>query len=225
MNAFPAPEGRQPLLNAAPVALGVAVAIILLHALTVLAGPAEQIRIAYDFALAPRRFFAEPGSDLAYSSDLHAWLTLLSCALLHGDWMHALVNALMILAFGTPVARAFGDAPAGPLKWMLLFVVSVVCGSLAYLGLNGANGGAAIGASGGALGLMAAAFMLTDPDGASFVSRRFLTLSAGVAVANLIFSATSVFLIGVAIAWEAHLGGYLGGAVCAWTVARAGYRR
>jgi len=224
MNEPQAPAGRG-LVNAPLVVSATSLLLIGLHALVMLAGPEEQLRIAYDFALAPRRFHAGAGSDIAYPSDAHAWLTLVSCALLHGDWMHVIVNALMILAFGAPVARVLGTSVTGAALWMLLFTASIASGSLAYLALTPEDAGAAVGASGGASGLIAAAFLLTDPGGPSLLSRRFLSLSLGLVVANVLLTLLSPFLLGVAIAWEAHAGGYAAGAVMALLLSGRRYRR
>ena len=51
----------------------------------------------FEFALAPERFWASAGSPEVYPDTFSGLLTLVSTALLHGDWMHVIVNALMLL--------------------------------------------------------------------------------------------------------------------------------
>ena len=71
--------------------------------------------------------------------------------------MHVIVNAMMLLAFGTPVARAFGNTPTGWGLWMIVFLGSIIAGSALYLGLATVQSYYAVGASGGTSGLIAAA--------------------------------------------------------------------
>jgi len=71
-------------------------------------------------------------------------------------------NSMMLLALGTPVARALGQNLAGAALWMLLFVVSIVGGSALYLALANVESPYLIGAWAASPGLFAAAFLL-DP--------------------------------------------------------------
>jgi len=187
--------------------------LVLLHLGFTLAPPQEQLEITFNWALVPRRFWAEPGTALAYSSVFEQMLTLVSTGLLHGDWMHVLVNSAMLLSFGTPVARWLGPDAPGIGKWMLLYLGAVAAGSLAYLVYNGATGVHAVGASGGVSGLMAAAFLI-DPRGGlgSPFSRRFLGITLTFAIANVLLVLLGPLALGVGIAWEAHAGGYVAGA-------------
>ena len=51
------------------------------------------------------------------------WMGLFTSMLLHGGWMHVLMNAFGALAFGTPIARLFGRS-VGPGFFLLLYVAS-----------------------------------------------------------------------------------------------------
>lgn len=168
----------------------------------------------WDYAVVPGRFWAQTGSQDVYPDHFSGLITLLSSGLLHADWMHVMVNSLMLLAFGTPVARVLGDDARGWAMWMLLFVGSVAAGSGLYLILADANAPFLIGASGGTSGLMAAAF-LTDPWGARrpLWAREFLGFSAVFALVNLMLVLVGPYIFGAGISWEAHLGGYVAGAL------------
>ena len=208
------PEPRQSRFSL-PVALvgAMAVLIIVLHGLTYFLSYEENVTLIYDFGLAPRRFFAPPGSEHAYPNVVAQLLTLVSTALLHGDFIHVGVNALMLWQFGQGPARMLGPGLAGAGRWMLLFVVSIVAGSLAYLALNGVAGGAAVGASGGTCGLIAADFLI-GPDGKlrSPFSRPFLMLTLVFALINLAMVFIIPLVLPFYVSWEAHLGGYIAGA-------------
>lgn len=196
-----------------PVALVAAMAILILvlHGLTYFLSYEENVTLLYDFGLAPQRFFAPPGSDIAYSDIFSKLTTLVSTALLHGDWVHVGLNALMLWQFGSRVARVLGPGVAAAGRWMLLFVVSVAAGSIAYLLLNQGQG-AAVGASGGICGLIAADFLIgQDGKMRSPLSRDFLMLSLYFAILNLLLVFAIPLILPFYVAWEAHLGGYLAG--------------
>lgn len=205
---------RQPLFNAPLIAVGMAALLVALHGATYLLSDRGWVEMTYNYALAPRRFFAEAGADIAYDGAVAKLLTLVSSGFLHGGWMHVIMNSGMLLAFGTPVARTLGRDAPGVGKWLAVFFGAVALGSIVYLVLKGPTGGAAVGASGGVSGLMAAA-MLIAPDGTvrSPLSRGFLTFTAIFAVANVALALAGPWVLGAGVAWEAHAGGYLAGAI------------
>lgn len=208
------PTPRQPILNAPLLVIIVAIVLILLHAAFELAPPIEQLAISYDYALAPQRFWAPAGSPDVYPDAAAGLITLLSTGLLHADWLHVIVNSMMLLALGTPVARALGQNLAGAAAWMLLFVVSVLGGSALYLALANVDLPYVIGASGGVSGLFAAAFLL-DPRGGKYKlwSRPFVGMTIAFAIANAALALVGPFMLGAGISWEAHAGGYIAGAL------------
>lgn len=161
--------------------------------------------------------------------ELMPW-TLLTHAFLHGSWGHLLLNGLWLLAFGSPVARRFGLT-----RFLALFVASAVAGAAAHALAHPDGFTPMIGASGAISGLMAAAtrfvfrrdrplaILRSDPGAvdrlpaqslAVVVSDRrvliFLLVWFGT---NLLFGLASLPLgiADAAIAWEAHLGGFLAG--------------
>jgi membrane associated rhomboid family serine protease len=219
------PQRREPMFNAPVVVVGTATLLIVLFAIYFFMGFDEQQRLLYHYALAPERFWAPAGSPKVYDSYPAGLMTLVSTALLHGDWMHVIVNALMVLMFGTPVARALGVGFAGAGKWMLLFVVSIIAGSALYIGLADVQSYPAVGASGGTSGLIAAAFLL-DQDGRrrTLWSREFVTLTVVFAVLNAILTLLGPYILGMGLAWQAHVGGYVAGALLMAALPLRGYR-
>lgn len=199
------------LLGTPLVSLALAVTIIVLHIPVSMMNDVEWIPLHYEFAVVPTRFFAPPGSEHAYPNILAQLFSLVSVSLLHADWLHAGVNALMTWQFGSIVARTLGPGIAGASRWMLLFVVSVAAGSLTFLAIAGPNSAMVVGASAGTSGLIAASFLV------DFEGRVISPLTRSFAINTVIFiliNAALVYLgqfVGLLISWEAHLGGYLAG--------------
>lgn len=203
----------EPIFSAPVIVVGMALLLVALHGATYLLSDADYVKIQYDYALVPRRFWDEGQFAHGYPDLFSALIPLVTTGFLHAGWLHVLVNSLMLLAFGTPTRRAMGPGFTGDLKWLALFLGAVVGGSIAYLGIVDVTGPAAVGASGGTSGLMAAAFLL-DPYGrtVSPLSRGFLVMTLAFALANLMLVFAGPALIGSGIAWQAHAGGYVAGA-------------
>lgn len=144
--------------------------------------------------------------------------SLLTYAALHGSWGHVLLNSVWLLAFGAPVVRRAGTGRA-----LLLAVVAALGGVVAQWFSDPLSAQLMVGASAVVSGYMGAAatFMFAPPRAAplggawSFLRDRrvilFLLVWLG---ANLLFGwiAEPLGLSGEgAIAWEAHIGGFLAG--------------
>jgi membrane associated rhomboid family serine protease len=208
------PTRREPFINAPLIVVATSILLVGLHAFSAAASPDDQLNQLWVFALNPQRLSSGIGTDFGYATYLEAGLTFLSTALLHANWTHVLVNAGMLLALGAPPGRYLGGSFAGAGRWMLVFLAAVAAGSAAYVALAGADAPPAIGASGGVSGMFAAAFLLhpygglrrlTDPD--------FLRMTAAFAGMNAILVFAGPLLVGGGVAWQAHAGGYVGGAL------------
>jgi membrane associated rhomboid family serine protease len=209
----PSKPTRVWLLGTPLVSLAMAVAIVVLWIPTIGMTDEEWIPLHYNFAVVPQRFFAEPGSLHAYPNILAQVFSLVTVSLLHADVMHAGLNALMCWQFGSPVAKTLGPGIMGASKWMLLFVVSVAAGSLAFLAIAGPNSAMVVGASGGTCGLIAADFLIAgDGKLRSPLSRHFLVLTLIFALINVLLVFVVPLVLPFYVSWEAHLGGYIAGA-------------
>lgn len=124
----------------------------------------------------------------------------LTSTFLHGGIWHLAFNMYALWVVGGELEKLLGRA-----RFITLYVLSAIGGSVGYLVIQGAEAGPVVGASGGVFGLFAAfAIMLRrfgrDP-------RQILVLIAINAVIGFTFDG---------IAWQAHLGGLVvGGAVAA----------
>lgn len=155
--------------------------------------------------------------------------TLLTHAFLHGSWLHLGFNTLWLLAFGSPVARRFGTG-----RFLVFFVVCALGGAAAHLATHVNDVIPMVGASGAISGCMAAAVRFVfqpgapmhilhrDPDaadlqpaqslGAVLRDRRAAVFLVVWFASNLVFGLTGDTLgVGGAIAWQAHVGGFLAG--------------
>src|SRR5437660_11515071 len=84
-----------------------------------------------------------------------ALVTLLTSTFLHAGWLHLLSNLLYLAVFGLPVERRVGAA-----RFAVLYVVSGLAGSLAYLLAQPTSDVPAVGASGAIGGVIAAHLVL-----------------------------------------------------------------
>jgi membrane associated rhomboid family serine protease len=167
---------REPIFNAPPVVVGLAVLLVILYALFHWASPQVQDLIIRECAFVPGRLtvsiwparavdlFIQANADPAALDqvramrDLHAlgggpklW-TLLTYGFLHGAWMHVLINTVWLLAFGPPVARRFGAT-----AFLVFMGVTAVAAALAHWAVAPMDFMPLIGASGADSGLMGAA--------------------------------------------------------------------
>lgn len=211
------------MINAPWPVAGFAILLLALHLARILLPDSLQNAVYYYGALIPERFWAPAGGASmsgmpAYGNPLEAFLPLVASGFLHGDWMHVVLNAAFIVALGKPLLELFrrawpGKEPAASLLLLGLFVFSQIVSGLAYVGANYPDGGLAIGASGGASGMLAAVLLLREGPDKWLASQRFLVTSAMFVVGNALLSFLGPTLLGASIAWEAHVGGYIGGAI------------
>jgi len=138
-------------------------------------------------------------------------------SLLHADFTHLLMNSFMIAAFGIVTIQGLrADIRLRPhilspvQKFFIIFLLGVIGGGVFQWGWWSLSGqfGFAIGASGGGSALFAAmAYAIGGRD-------RLLKFGLGWGVINLIFAFFGSSL-GVNIAWSAHIGGFVMGAILA----------
>jgi membrane associated rhomboid family serine protease len=172
----------------------------------------------------------EPLAGLAQyilgDSEGRPW-TALTYAFLHGSWAHVIVNSIWLAAFGTPIARRCG---AG--RFFLLSAISAIGGAVLYAVVNPMQVIPMVGASGAVSGLMAAAsWFIFAPAGwhwegrlaepherprqalVDLIRNRSFLIFLGVWFAtNYLFAVVQpISIADGAVAWEAHVGGFLVG--------------
>ena len=213
---------RVPAFNISPAVLALIAVFALIHLWRTSLPEEREYFWLIDLALIPGCY--EDAVDVCRFRDAGADLwTPLSHAFLHGDWSHLGVNALWMLAFGTPVERRIGSA-----RFLLFFVVGALAGAGLFLLLNLGLLQPMIGASGAVSALMGGAcrFALNTSEGplgrdvsrAPRLSVREALRDRTVVIFALVFFLTNFALgsgVGAllgeesGIAWEAHIGGFL----------------
>ena len=155
------------------------------------------------------------------------WMRLLSALFLHADWAHLLGNLVFLLIFGLPAERVMG---AGRL--LVLFLLGGAAANLAAVLLIGGPDRLVIGASGAVSALIGAYLALFPGARLGVVLPLGLFLQFVRAPAPLLIGIWAVLqvvftFIGPAfgaVAWVAHLAGFLFGVVFA-LLAKAGIAR
>ena len=226
---------REPILNVPAVVTVTIAAFVLVHAGRAwLLSPEEDAEFLIRFAFIPARYDTSllPHEAFPGGTGADIW-TFITYALIHGDLMHLAVNVIWLLPFGSAVARRFG-----PVRFLLFFALTAAAGAAMHLATHTGAFVPMIGASASISGFMAAAIRFVFQTGGPLnVFRRdadpqayrvpavpltavwhdprilaFLGVWFGM---NILFGLGSVAIPGVeqAIAWQAHIGGFLGGLV------------
>ncbi|MBK8544827.1 MAG: rhomboid family intramembrane serine protease [Caulobacteraceae bacterium] len=164
--------------------------------------------VDYTFALIPQRFHAD--SQYHFDQWWEALGPLFGHSFLHLGWWHVGGNVLFL--FG---ASRWPSLRLGAWRYLVVYFAAVLAGAVLYLALNWNDPNAsAVGASGGVCGMLTAFFFstrrtwreaLADPQVRGPLGGLFLVNVVLMGAA----SAAGVF----PIAWEAHLGGFIGGGV------------
>ncbi len=220
---------REPIFNLPSAIVSIVVLLTAIHSVRLFLDPSTDLWVVFTFGFVPARydpafpyFGAMPGGAGA-----DVW-TFVSYALLHGSWMHLGMNAVWMVAFGTPVLRRFGLA-----RFLALSAASAVAGALLHMATHWGEVVPMIGASGAISGQMGAAvrfafqrhvlFGVSGDDDRrwkqpalplteAFRDVRVLAFVAVWFAVNFVFGTTQIVPGEEApVAWQAHIGGFLVG--------------
>jgi membrane associated rhomboid family serine protease len=202
----PAPDrrpAREPVFNAPWPAMALVILIV--------GGYALQTRLPDDF-LQPWVF-----TPAALQSG--EWRTLFTAILLHGNWTHAITNAAMALAFATPLARYLGEGARGAFAFFAFYLLCGVLGNLGFAAAHPGSTAAVVGASGAISGMMGAVSRLIGGRGrlGALTSPAVLGMGLALLIVSLLIAILGGGWVpgsgGAGVAWEAHLAGFLAGAL------------
>jgi membrane associated rhomboid family serine protease len=213
-----------PVFNVPPVVLAVLAVLVAIHLLRILLPVDAGNWLLEVLGFFPLRYTGAQ-TTLAGGS-IAAGTSFLTHGLLHSDVMHLTFNGMWLLIFATPVARRIQ-----PVRFLAFLAVSTISGAVAYLLMNLGEPSVVIGISGGDAGLMAACmrFYFNASGGLTQMRDRPasvpLTPLREVLVHKQILAVSGIYIllnllasIGIGtpggeggLAWEAHIGGFLGG--------------
>jgi membrane associated rhomboid family serine protease len=152
----------------------------------------------------------------------HDWITILTAMFMHAGWMHIIGNMVFLWAFGPEIEDSMG-----PLKYLVFYLLSGLAASLAQLALMPHSTVPNLGASGAIAGVMGA-FIVTYPQDkirTVLLLGWFVDITAIPALLLIGFwfviqlfsqvGAVASAQGGGGVAYAAHVGGFIFGAVTA----------
>jgi membrane associated rhomboid family serine protease len=202
-----------------------------------LLGPAELQRFFYAYAVVPVKYFARGYRD--WWGTFHEYetselvLPIFTAMFLHGGWLHLGGNMLYLWIFGDNVEDRMGH-----FRFLVFYLLCGVAATMAHVVTNADSHVPSLGASGAISGVLGAYFMLYP--GARVVTLVpiwiFLHFVEIPAFFFLGFWFLQQFLYGTlslgvesaqtgGVAWWAHIGGFVAGAVLVHVFKRRDYFR
>ncbi|OUR76504.1 hypothetical protein A9Q83_14275 [Alphaproteobacteria bacterium 46_93_T64] len=200
-------KSEEPAFNAPPVTKYLVATLIGVHILLLVTEPATRdwfyANLSFDIATSTAILQTPTGGGIAA-----LFFTATSHMFLHDDFMHLLINAFMLLAFGAMVERHFGVA-----TFISLFLLCGWAGAFSeYFVSYDAGGGYLYGASGAVFGMMGATMRLMFP---KYGLQKVVAFAAVMMGVNLVIGLSPLgqMLTGgdATISWAAHLGGFVAG--------------
>ena len=222
----PAAE-RQPVFNLPPAIIGFLALIFIVHLLrSVVLSEDADYWVIVTFAFIPGRITGAIAYDFPGGWVGEIW-TFFTYAFLHANWTHLIVNSIWLAAFGSPLAWRFG-AP----RFVLFSLGGAAAGAIAHLLTHGGADIPLVGASAAISAHMASVCRFAFDRGTPYrpVAQREWRMPARPLVdilrdgrvlgflgawfaVNLFFGLTNAggTVSSGALAWEAHIGGFLFG--------------
>jgi membrane associated rhomboid family serine protease len=237
-------RAREPIFNVPVVIFVVSAVLAAVHIASGWLSEITQFALILDFAFIPAREISwiDPNilADLAKNppagtdeaaiaqhqlavylnayESARPW-TFITYAALHVGYLHLILNLVVLLAIGTPVARRLGVP-----RFLLLFAAGAAGGALMNLAVHPTSVSPLMGASAAISACWgAAARFAFDPGArlggpgvtlrASLANRTVVTFTLAWFLTNALsgLGANPSVLANTAIAWDAHIGGFLVG--------------
>jgi rhomboid family protein len=183
-------------------------------------GQTELRAFIFANGLIPAHFIANPSVE---------WIRILSSMFLHGSWLHIISNMWVLFIFGDNVEGRLGN-----IRYAIFYLLSGAAAALLQIYILSSSTEPMIGASGAIAGVLGAYLVLFPRSRiASLVPVLFiftiveipafvlLLLWFGLQVYSGLFAAQGGAAGG--IAWWAHIGGFLFGAIMVSFFVRRGY--
>ncbi len=185
-------------------------------------GAGEQLQASVcHFGLIPADLFGalvDPTQRMCPYGSGSGWLGVLSSMFMHGSWMHIIGNMWFLWVFGDNVEDAMGSV-----RFLIFYLLSGLCAAAAQVAIEPGSGIPMVGASGAIGGVMGAYIMLYPRVKVrmlvilviiftTFRVPAFAMLGYWIVV-QLIGGLSSFGASGGGVAFWAHIGGFIGGAL------------
>jgi rhomboid family protein len=198
----PGSRARPPAINLPPLTLGLLGVMTAIYLVLLIAPLGVEQLVVVHFAFIPAAYL---------SAGWPVWSLLaapFSYALLHGGFGHLALNGVMLAVMGQVLERRLG-----PGRFLLLFAVGAAGGALVHALVGGSPRAPLVGASAGVGGLYGAGLVLQRRGVSLGPNGQLLVALAGLFI---IMNLLGVILpILGNIAYAAHLGGFVAGALVA----------
>lgn len=186
------------------VVLLLAGAIVAAFLLTGQYDDARVNALAYEYGVLPIRY--DTGGPAPYANLGDAVTPLFAHMFVHAGWFHIGMNMLAYVQAAPFLARRLGGA-----RFLTLFFLSGLGGAAAYILIDLHGQTPAVGASGAICGVFGAYFLAVRPTPReAFADPQVRNAMISFLGINVVLMA----LLHLPIAWEAHLGGFVIGALC-----------
>lgn len=210
---------HQPIFNIPNVVLAMLLIMVAVQVALDAALPPDTVNALFiETAFIPQRYaFDSTGQGGAY------YWSPITYSFLHGGYAHLALNGFWLAAFGTVVARRIGWV-----RFVAFWIFSSIAAAALFLAFHWGDLSVMVGASGVVSGLMGAAARFAFSSGG--FRREHAHLNPRMSIAQSLSNRTVVVFLAVwfginmlaafgfsfdanesAIAWEAHVGGFLFG--------------
>ncbi len=197
-NDMPHKPKSEPIFNLPPVAQNLSLLLLGIHIILFFLPNHMMMFTVYNLSFIPARYTE------AMPFDIFAIISPITHMLLHGGWMHVLINVGMLMAFGSGVEKSLGSR-----RMLIVFIVSGVVGAVTHFVFYYGENYSLIGASGGISGLFAAMLVMLDQQGGD--KKRLIIIAAVWVGISLLFGIIGMVGTKMDIAWTAHIGGFFAG--------------
>lgn len=223
---------REPIFNVPGGVLAILVILIAVHAGLALLGPQQFEWWVLALAFIPARY-AGAAAELP-GGDTSAVTSFVTHMAVHADLVHLGFNAAWLLAFGSVLCARIGNV-----RFFAFSILGGIAGALLFLWFNPGLAAPVIGASGAVSAMMGGVMRFLfnaidrgegyllrhDPRAVPSMSLARSLTDRRIVLASLLFLGVNLLaIIGFgnfgesgAIAWEAHIGGYIFG-LCAFGI-------
>jgi membrane associated rhomboid family serine protease len=192
----------------------IAVNIVIFLLTGPLAGEQAQVLLETGYGVVPSELLDLTRVPNPEFNPVYEPMTLFTYMFLHGGWLHLIGNMAFLWVFADNVEDAFG-----PLLFTLFYVICGVLAALIHVALNQNSHAPLVGASGAVSGIMAA-YLLLYPKARVWILlflRLPVPVPAWVALGGwILWQIAGLFFPqqqGEAVAFWAHIGGFLAGLV------------